>query len=109
MNFDVIQHEFERQTVQWGSYGKNGDEPLTKRIIKNISNDHLENVIPFIQRLEKIYGRDMLNLMVHEKEYRVEKNIFVPDYDAPKSKPFIKNKSFIKKQSKNENKFNIIN
>jgi hypothetical protein len=90
MNFDVIQHEFERQTVQWDSYGKNGDEPLTKRIIKDISNDHLEHVIPFIERYRLTYGHDTLNLMVHEKEYRTEKNIFVPDYDTPKRKSFIR-------------------
>lgn len=73
-------HNEIRETVEWGSYGKNGDEPLTKRLIKNLSDNHLDNIIPFIEGRKSIYGDEMLQIMINEKNYRLATRTHVPDY-----------------------------
>jgi hypothetical protein len=80
-----------RETIEWGSYGKNGDEPLKKILIKDISNDHLEHIIPFIEERSYAYTPDILKLMILEKKYREENKIFIRDY-GQKIGSFIKGK-----------------
>ncbi len=94
--FDVERHERIRQTERWGSFGRNGDEPLTHRFIKDLSDDHLNNIIGFIEEYANIRlsghtynGMTLRNseiyfetypIMINEREYRIMKNISVPDY-----------------------------
>lgn len=84
-------HQELREIADWGTYGKNGDEPLKRILIKDISNDHLENVIIFI-RDSRIgtYSMETYKLMLAEEKYRKDNNIFVPDYHLKINKPFIK-------------------
>lgn len=74
-------HNDIRENVEWGSFGKNGDEPLTKRLIKDISDSHLDNIIPFIRTNINHYGNEMLQHMINEKNYRLATRTSVPDYD----------------------------
>lgn len=71
-------HEIDRQVKTWGTFGKNGDEPLRHILIKDISDSHLENIIIFINR--NIYPNLTLLLMLREQQYRYVYNISVPDY-----------------------------
>ncbi len=34
-----------RKKVQWGTYGKNGDQPLTYKLLSDISDNHLQAII----------------------------------------------------------------
>lgn len=81
--FDIQKHEEIRQTQQWGSFGKNGDEPLKYRLIKDLSDDHLNNIISFIEefsvRCNQTYS-ETYPMMCNEREYRKIKNISVSDY-----------------------------
>lgn len=75
-----MSHIQDREIKTWGSYGKNGDEPLTIRLIKDLSDEHLENIIPFIKRHVTYYTSDTLQLMMREKYYRELMRISVPEY-----------------------------
>lgn len=75
-----MSHEIIRNTVKWGSYGKNGDEPLTERLIKDLSDEHLQNIIVFIRDRTTFYGNKMLFVMIDEVDYRREHGISIPDY-----------------------------
>jgi hypothetical protein len=72
-------HKYLRETVRWGTYGKDGKGPLTWILIKDIHDDHLANIIPFIiQHRDTTYSADILRLMIDEQEYREIKRIRVP-------------------------------
>lgn len=80
-----------RETIKWGSYGKNGDEPLKMTLIKNLSNNHINSIIPYMRNLESHYSNTLYELMVSEKEFREKNGIYVRDYDQ-KLGSFIKGK-----------------
>ena len=75
-----MSHIEDRQVKTWGSYGKDGDEPLTFRLIKDLSDSHLENIIIFIERYHTMYSPYRLRLMKREVEFRQLNGISVPDY-----------------------------
>jgi hypothetical protein len=66
----------ERDTFEWGTYGKNGDEPLKYIILKDICDEHLDNIIIFIKRsnngIPDFYNLETISLMEQEKEYRLK-------------------------------------
>lgn len=64
-----------------GSYGKNGDQPQTMRLLKNISNSHLENIIKWIKDHFNHYDYKTLNIMEMEKVYREINNIYIEEYN----------------------------
>lgn len=74
-------HDIIRTKNQWGSYGKPGDPDygtLRFIIIKDIHDDHLENIIYFIQERKTRYTLSTLQTMVDEQEYRRIHKIRVP-------------------------------
>lgn len=71
-------HLLIRKTSVWGTYGKLGDEPLRFIIIKDITNDHLLRIIPFIKRNPRSYNDKILQVMMDELEYRTVNHINVP-------------------------------
>lgn len=71
-------HRYIRETARWGTFGIDGQGPLKWLIIKDIHDDHLANIIPFIEERINFYGYDTLNLMLDEQEYRRIKKIRVP-------------------------------
>lgn len=73
-----MSHELIRNTQEWGSYGVNGDEPLTRRLIKDISDTHLSNIISFLTLNYQLH--DMEHVFKDEVTYRVIYNISVPEY-----------------------------
>ena len=83
-------HIVDRLTKTWGTFGKNGDEPLRHILIKDISDSHLENIISFITQRTAWYNRETLELMIEEKQYRLVHSITVSDYKKKKFKFFKK-------------------
>ena len=71
-------HEYIRDIITWGTYGKSGDEPLRYLHIFEITDDHLDNIIPFIEARINFYGEDVLTIMKDEVEYRKLNNIHIP-------------------------------
>ena len=71
-------HQYIRQKVKWGTYGKSGNEPLKHLNLFEIDDDHLENIIPFIEARMNFYGDDILAIMKDEVEYRKLNNIHIP-------------------------------
>jgi len=85
-----------RETFQWGTYGKLGDQPLKLVLVKDITDDHLEHLIPYLQRRYDYYQRfdyylrydpyldihqgndSTLLIMLDEKEYRNINHIKIP-------------------------------
>ncbi len=57
-------HETIRERVEWGTYGPNGDQPLTYVKIKDMTTDHLEACV----RTQP--GAKMFDVFVTELTYR---------------------------------------
>lgn len=38
-------HEINREHLRWGTYGKNGDEPLQWKKLKDLDTDHIEKIL----------------------------------------------------------------
>ena len=43
--YDDEPHEVQSEILDWGSYGKNGDEPLHRIQIKDMETEHIEAVL----------------------------------------------------------------
>ena len=43
--YDDVPHEEQREVATWGTYGKNGDEPLSYVTVANMSTEHIKAVI----------------------------------------------------------------
>ena len=67
-----------RETQTWGTYGKFGDEPLRFVLVKDITDDHLEHLIPYIERNILYYKEHIYQIMIDEREFRNKKHIRVP-------------------------------
>lgn len=72
-----------RNKMTWGSYGKNGDKPLTRRSISKLTTDHLNNLMTYFDNIEEATGvrPKIAYLMAVELEYRKTHNVEVEDYD----------------------------
>ena len=66
----------EREYFEWGTYGKNGNEPLRYIILKDIDDEHLDNIIKFVKSMNNgvpdFYNLETISLMEQEKEYRLK-------------------------------------
>lgn len=63
--YDNEPHEIQRQYVSWGTYGKNGDQPLKYITVAEMETAHIEAV------LKECSPRDVIRkCMENEIEYR---------------------------------------
>lgn len=63
-----------RKNFTWGTYGKNGDEPLKWVPICTMSNDHILNI------LKDGYGSKYVRkIFLRELEYRLDNDIYIKD------------------------------
>ena len=74
-----MSHILLRTTVRWGSFGVNGDEPLTYRLICDLSDSHLNNIIIFLETHNP--GNNMITLMKNEQHYRMVHGLTVREYE----------------------------
>lgn len=68
-------HEIVREHVKWGTYGKNGDQPLRIVKLSEMSNAHLRAVIETQSGMNPAYREAMEN----ELMYRIENRIVIED------------------------------
>ena len=59
------EHEADREKFTWGSYGRDGDEPLVRRPISDLSSNHIYNIM----RTQQL-GVDYYLLFIRELIYR---------------------------------------
>lgn len=74
----MTSHEIERQSFKWGTFGKNGDEPMRLIILRDIHDDHLVNIIVMLRNNPMFYHDSTLRIMLTEQEYRKANRIRVP-------------------------------
>lgn len=63
-----------RDQVTWGTYGKNGDQPLRFVPVSELSNEHIEALIDYQHAHPALR-----EVFFTEREYRIENNIRVED------------------------------
>ena len=64
-----------RDILFWGTYGKSGCEPLKNVLIKDMSNDHIDNVLLNVPRISPILQK----AFHYEREYRRKNKIKIED------------------------------
>lgn len=68
-----------RETFARGGRGKNGDEPLTYVLLKDMSNSWIDATIDYITKLYESPSWFVENVYLKELEYRKEHSIFIKD------------------------------
>lgn len=74
-------HHIIRTKTLWASYGKRGNPDygiVRWLLIKDIHDDHLERIIPFIEERRDHYTIKTLKTMLDEQEYRRVNKIRIP-------------------------------
>ena len=66
--------EIVRESFEWGTYGKNGDQPLTWIPLSTMTEEHLNAIID--KRMSVQWVRDLMN---QELQYRKQNSIIVKD------------------------------
>jgi hypothetical protein len=79
----TLSHDELREVFQWGTYGRNGDEPLRFIYLKEISDNHLVNIINHIKSLNHYDEGRTISYFRNEMVYRELNNISVSDYGKP--------------------------
>jgi len=75
-------HEKVREVFRWGSYGKNFEKPEPSyKFLKDISNDHLLNIINWLIQYPHAYPEQTLTMMSNELRFRTANCIIVDDYN----------------------------
>ena len=64
-----------RDVVTWGTYGKNGDQPLRVVPVSEMSNDHIQAVLDIQGRIHP----HIREVLITELEYRIENMIEIRD------------------------------
>lgn len=77
---EKFEEEFEviRENVQWGTRGKDGDKPLKFISVKEMTNDHLENMVTYKGPVNAFIRRTM----EYELVYRNKLGIIVFEADT---------------------------
>jgi hypothetical protein len=68
-------HDKVREVLTWGTYGKNGDQPLKRVKLSEMSNAHIQACLDTVPNMYPQYRTAMQN----ELEYRTENNILIED------------------------------
>lgn len=51
-----------RDGIEWGNYGKNGDEPLQYKSISNMSNNHINSILSqykLVEHLKELFEKEI--------------------------------------------------
>lgn len=63
-------HEFNRQHFRWGTYGKDGDQPLRRVILADMSTNHIEAILETQEHIQASTRK----FFEEELKYRAEEN-----------------------------------
>jgi len=69
-------HMINREFAHWGNRGKDGKAPLSYKSVKDMSNDHLENIIKYMGGKIAPW---MENIIIDELTHRITNNITIDD------------------------------
>ena len=58
-------HDTIRNNFEWGTYGKSGNEPLQWKLLKDLTDNHIRNIVSNCSNVDK-YS----NIFTDELEYR---------------------------------------
>jgi hypothetical protein len=64
-----------RDNVTWGTYGKNGDQPLRVVPVSEMSNDHIQAVLDTQHHMHP----NLREVLMMERQYRIENLIEIRD------------------------------
>jgi hypothetical protein len=64
-----------REQVTWGTYGKNGDQPLRWVPVSEMSNDHIQAVLDTQNHMHP----NLREVLMMERQYRIENLIEIRD------------------------------
>lgn len=70
-----------REIFYWGSFGKCGTQPIKWRQLKDISDDHLSNILTHVCSLINHFGKTTLDIIIDEQKYRIKNKICIDDYE----------------------------
>lgn len=73
--FSTDHFELIRNTMEWGSRGKDGKSPLHYVTLKCMSNNHIENILSTQIHINKQYKK----LFKKELAYRIKQSIVIED------------------------------
>ena len=62
---DKSPHEQIREYLSWGTYGKSGNEPFHKILLKNLSDEHIQAIIDWVDNTNPT-----LPILKAEQQYR---------------------------------------
>lgn len=68
-------HSVVRDALKWGTYGKNGDQPLRRITLSEMSNGHIQSCLDNVPTMLAQYRVAMQN----ELAYRAEHSIVIED------------------------------
>ena len=63
----VFKGKLVRDWMTWGTYGKNGDQPLKFVILRDMSDEHIQAILDTQKQISRFYRREF------EKELRLRK------------------------------------
>jgi hypothetical protein len=63
--YNDVSHEVQRNTIKWGSYGINGDQPPTFKTIARMDCDHIRNVLDYCKNVDPIVRECMIQELKH--------------------------------------------
>ena len=72
-------HIIDRNIIEWGSFGKYGNEPMRKTLIRDLSDSHLMRIVEMVESNVGFYTEDIIKLMKDEVSFRTKNHIFVPE------------------------------
>lgn len=72
-----IHIKYDRELTQWCANSRSPERIL---FVKDISDQHLYNIVIWILDRPKQYSKFILRVMANEMRYRLEENISVPEY-----------------------------
>lgn len=57
-----------RDTLKWGTYGKNGDQPLKYVVLKNMSDEHIEAILRTQFHIGRFYTNELKKELKRRKK-----------------------------------------
>lgn len=64
-------HDEVRGAVEWGTYGKEGNEPLRYILLKDMETDHIKAILDSSQRINEAYRKAFKNELTYRKKHGI--------------------------------------
>src|SRR5689334_7991583 len=64
-----------KEKLLWGSYGKNGDEPLKRKLMKHLETDHLKAILETQTYLDHYRKQAIQDILTEREEKHVKGDV----------------------------------